>query len=57
MPIHSKCVDLLLHRGSACDASSVLIVFAVTMALGLPIHRSAFFAGGDIGPGLPTNLL
>jgi hypothetical protein len=57
MPIHSKRVDLLLHHGSARDASSVLIAFAVAMALGLPIHRSAFFAGGDIGPGLPTNLL
>ena len=57
MPIHSKRVDLLLHRGSARDASSILIAFAVAMALGLPIHRSAFLAGGDIGPGLPTNLL
>ncbi len=57
MPIHSKRVDLLLHRGSARDASSVLIAFAIAMALGLPIHRSIFFVGGDIGPTLPTNLL
>ncbi len=57
MPIHSKWVDLLLHCGSAHDASSVLIAFAVAMALELPIHRSIFFAGGDIGPALPTNLL
>jgi hypothetical protein len=27
------------------------------MAPGLPIHRSTFFTGGDIGPALPTNLL
>jgi hypothetical protein len=57
MPIHSKRVDLLLHRGSVRDASSVLIAFAVAMAPGLPIHRSTLFAGGDIGPALPTNLL
>jgi hypothetical protein len=57
MPIHSKCVDLLLHRGSARNASFVLIAFAAAMAPGLPIHRSTFFAGGAIGPGLPTNLL
>jgi hypothetical protein len=29
----------------------------VAMAPGLPIHRSTFFAGGDIGPVPPTNLL
>jgi hypothetical protein len=57
MPIHSKRVDLLLHHGSACNGSSVLIAFAVAMALRLPIHRSAFFAGGNISPKLPTNLL
>ncbi len=57
MPIHSKHVDLLLHRGSARNANSVLIAFAVATALGLPIHRSIFFAGGNIGPALPTNLL
>ncbi len=57
MPIHSKHVDLLLHRGSARNASSVLFVLATAMAPGLPIHRSIFFAGGDIGPALPTNLL
>ena len=27
------------------------------MAPGLPIHRSTFFAGGNISPALPTNLL
>jgi hypothetical protein len=32
-------------------------MLAVTMAPGLPIHRSTFFAGGNIGPALPTNLL
>ncbi len=57
MPINSKCVDLLLHRGSARNASSVLIAFAAAMAPGLPIHRSIFFVGGNIGPALPTNLL
>ncbi len=57
MPIHSKRVDLLLHCGSVRNASSVLIAFAVAMALGLPIHRSIFFTGGDISPALPTNLL
>jgi hypothetical protein len=34
-----------------------LVVLATAMAPGLPIHRSAFFAGGNIGPTLPTNLL
>ena len=42
MPIHSKRVYLLPHRRSTRDASSVLIAFAVAMALGLPIHRSIF---------------
>jgi hypothetical protein len=32
-------------------------MLAAAMAPGLPIHRSIFFAGGDIGPALPTNLL
>jgi hypothetical protein len=57
MPIHSKRVDLLLHRGSACDASSVLIAFAVVMALVLPIKRGLFFVDNVIGLALPTNLL
>jgi hypothetical protein len=45
------------HHGSAHDKSTVLIVFANVMAPGLPIHRSTFSAGGNIGPALPTNLL
>jgi hypothetical protein len=32
-------------------------MLAAAMAPGLPIHRSTFFAGGNIGPVLPTNLL
>jgi hypothetical protein len=39
-------------------AAAVLVaVLAAAMAPGLPILRSTFFAGGDIGPALPTNLL
>jgi hypothetical protein len=45
------------HHGSARNESTVLIVFANVMAPGLPIHRSTFSAGGNIGPVLPTNLL
>jgi hypothetical protein len=57
MPIHSRCVDLLLHHGSTRDASSILIVFADVMALVLPIKQGLFFAGDVIGLALPTNLL
>jgi hypothetical protein len=57
MPIHSRRVDLLLHRRSARDASSVLIVFANVMAFVLPIKRGLFFASNVIGLALPTNLL
>jgi hypothetical protein len=32
-------------------------MFADVMTPGLPIHRSTFFAGGNIGLPLPTNLL
>jgi hypothetical protein len=45
------------HHGSAHDYITVLVVLAVVMAPGLPIYRSTFSAGGDIGPVLPTNLL
>ncbi len=45
------------HHGSAHDESTILVVFADVMAPGLPIHRSTFSVGGDIGPALPTNLL
>jgi hypothetical protein len=38
-------------------AADLVAVLAAAMAPGLPIHRSTFFAGGDIGPVLPTNLL
>jgi hypothetical protein len=55
--IHSKRVDLLLHRRSARDASSVLIAFAVVIALMLPIKQGLFFVGNIIGLALPTNLL
>jgi hypothetical protein len=43
------------HHGSAHDDITVLVVLAVVMAPGLPIYRSTFSAGGDIGPVLPTN--
>jgi hypothetical protein len=45
------------HHGSTHDASTNLVVLADVMAPGLPIHRSTFFAGGDIGPAHLTNLL
>ena len=57
MPIHSVCVDLLLHNGSARNASFVLNAFAVVMALVLPIKRNLFFVDDVIGLALPTNLL
>ena len=57
MPIHSRCVDLLLHHGRARDTSSVLIAFADVMALVLPIKRGLFFAGNVTGLALPNNLL
>ncbi len=57
MPIHSVCVDLLLHNGSARDASFILNAFDVVMALVLPIKRNLFFVDDVIGLALPTNLL
>ncbi len=45
------------HHESAHNASTDLVVLANIMAPGLPIHRSTFFAGGDIGPVHLTNLL
>jgi hypothetical protein len=44
------------HHTSVHDDITVLVVLAVVMAPGLPIYRSTFSAGGDIGPVLPTNL-
>ena len=44
------------HHGSAHDDITVLVVLAVVMAPGLPIYRSTFLVGGDIGPVFPTNL-
>ncbi len=38
-------------------AADLVAVLVAAMARGLPIHRSTSFAGGDIGPALPTNLL
>jgi hypothetical protein len=39
-------------------ATNLVAVLAAAMAHGLPIHRrTVFFAGGDIVPELPTNLL
>ncbi len=57
MPINSVMVTHQSHHGSAHNESTVLVVFADVMAPRLPIHRSTFSAGGDIGPVLPTNLL
>ncbi len=45
MPIHSVYVDLLLHSGSACIASIVLVASTNVMALVLPTNRSLFYAG------------
>jgi hypothetical protein len=44
------------HHTSVHDDITVLVVLAVVMAPGLPVYRSTFSAGGDIGPVLPTNL-
>ncbi len=38
-------------------AANLVFVLVATMSPKPPIHRSTFFAGGDIGPVLPTNLL
>ncbi len=54
-PIHS--VLVIHHHRSAHDASTNLIVLANVMAPELPIHRSTYFAGGNIGPAHLTNLL
>ncbi len=50
-------MDLLFHRGSASDASYVLVASVYVMALVLPIKRGLFFAGDVIHHALPTNLL
>jgi hypothetical protein len=55
MPIHSKRVDLVFHRGRACNASNVL-ASADVMALVLSIKRGLFFVGDVIRLALPTNL-
>ncbi len=57
MPTNSVMVTHHSHHGSTHDESTVLIVFADVMAPRLPIHRSTFSAGGNIGPALPMNLL
>jgi hypothetical protein len=44
------------HHRSVHNNITVLVVLAVVMAPGLPIYRSTFSAGGDIGPVLSTNL-
>ncbi len=56
-PIQSVLVARLHHHRSAHDASTNLVVLANIMAPGLPIHRRTFFAGGNINPAPPTNLL
>jgi hypothetical protein len=56
MLTHPNRVDLLPHRGSACDAS-FLIALAVVMALVLPTKWGLLFAADVIGLALPTNLL
>ena len=56
-PIHSVSVDLLLHTGSAHDASDALFGSAGVMALVLPITQILCYSGDDIGLALPTNLL
>ncbi len=57
MPTNSVMVTHHSHHGSAHNKIIVLVMFANVMAPGLPIHRSTFSAGGNIGPVLPTNLL
>jgi hypothetical protein len=56
-PIYSVLVARIHHHGSAHNASTDLVVLANVMAPGLPIHKSTFFACGDIGPMHLTNLL
>ena len=55
LPIHF--VFVIHHHRSAHDANTNLIVLDNVMAPRLPINRSTFFAGGNIGPAPPTNLL
>jgi hypothetical protein len=55
--IHSITVDFLFHHRSTHDKNTNLVVFADIMSHGLPIHRSTFSMGGNIGHVLPTNLL
>jgi hypothetical protein len=42
---------------TARQRANLVVVLANAMAPGLPIHRSNFFASGNIGLALPTNLL
>ncbi len=56
-PIHSVLVARIHHHGSTHNASTNLLLLANVMAPRLLIHRSTFFAGGDIGPAHLTNLL
>ncbi len=51
------CLPLAVRCKWYADAADLIAVLAAAIAPGLPIHRSTFFAGGAIGPGLPTNLL
>jgi hypothetical protein len=55
--LHSELVARLLHHRSAHNTNTNLIMLADVMAPGLLINRSAFFAGGNISPVLPTNVL
>ncbi len=45
------------NSGRHANATNLIAMLAVAMAPGLPIHRSTFFAGSDIGPALPINIL
>jgi hypothetical protein len=47
----------MANSGRHANAPNLDVVLADAMAHGLPIQRSTFFAGGNIGPALTTNLL
>ncbi len=55
--IPSATMASFLHRGSAHNESTILVVSADNMALGLLIHWIIFFVVGVIGLGPLINLL
>ncbi len=51
------CLPLTANSGRYANAPNLVVMLVAAMAPELPIHRSTFFAGGNISPVLPTNLL